>query len=762
MDQLSPEQLIVRVLGIVQGVGFRPFVLRAARERGLTGSVRNRSGHVEIRAFGSPGALSLFLEDIRTRAPAGSRIRGLEIEKLPYTPGDAPPSFRIAESEEDSFGTVTPSPDLAVCPDCLGELFTPGDPRYRNPFISCTNCGPRYSIMRRAPYDRVNTSMDCFPLCPLCRTQYEDPGDRRHHAQTLCCNACGPVLSYRDTGGQATGESALQKAVAALQGGAILAIKGIGGYHLACSPFDFSVVEKLRGLKGREHKPFAVIFETLSSLSGHCEISGEESAWLLSAARPIVLLHRKSSSALSPNVYTDSPRLGAFLPYTPLQHLILRETGPLVMTSMNRSGEPMVYEDREALHFFETQPELGGILSHDRPILRPLDDSVMAVVLEKPQMIRRARGFVPVALPSKDGGPPLLALGPQQKNTVCFYNDGLLFPSAETGDLDSLAAEKSYRHAIGDMGSLLKIQPERLAYDLHPEYVSTKTAKEMGLPAMAVQHHHAHIASVMAEHELDGPVIGVAFDGTGYGTDRTIWGGEFLIVSKKGFSRAGNLNPVRMLGGDASVRQCWKSAACMMYDAGIPLPENDAARSLVYAALENKVNAIQSSSMGRLFDAVSALLSLCEESSYDGQGAVALENAAATYLSGGNRREARPFSYTIEEKDGRLIADFSPGLREIYAQKDGDSGQLAWRFHLSVSRLICEMCGLLSEKSGIKTVALSGGVFLNRLLLEDVIPRLIKARFAIYRNEKVPAGDGGISLGQTRVALWEISEKGKD
>lgn len=761
MAPVPAVKAVLQVYGVVQGVGFRPFAARLAREHGLSGTVRNVLGHVQIEAVGEAGDIDRFVRALEAQKPPGSHISRLIRQTEPLSPEEAPPEgFAIVQSGGGGEGAVMPTPDLSICPDCLRELFTPGDPRQGNPFISCTHCGPRFSIMRAIPYDRENTAMAPFPLCPLCGAQYRDPDDRRYHAQTVCCNACGPTLAYRHRGGGAAGGEAVAQAAAALLRGEIVAIKGIGGYHFASWPFDGRAVSDLRALKGRERKPFAVMFENLSSLQEHCEVSKVETELLKSPARPIVLLERKPS-AICEGVYTTSTYLGAFLPYTPLQHLLLRKTGPLVMTSANVSSLPILKDDAEVLAFFQAHEQLGGILLHDRAILRRLDDSVTAVALGGAYMIRRARGYVPVALPLPDGGPPLIALGAQQKNTVCLYQGGYAYPSTEIGDLDSVEAMDVYQETVKDMQSLLRIKPELAVCDMHPGYASTQKAAELSIPVLPVQHHHAHIASVMAEHGLTEPVIGVAFDGTGYGPDGTVWGGEFLIATPETFVRAGHLKPVPLLGSDESVRQGWKSAACLLHDAGIAAPSGDSRLSLVHAALSHGVNTIRSSSMGRVFDAISAMLGICRESGYDGQGAIELENAAAGYLKKSGGADVSPFPFHLGEEDGKIVADLSPLVRELHAlaQEGGKPEALAFRFHVTVSRLVETVCTALSARHGIRAVALSGGVFLNRLLVEDAVPRLRRAGLTVYRNRQVSPGDGGVSLGQAYIGLMSRRAK---
>ena len=752
-SQAVKSRAIIRVYGVVQGVGFRPFIARLANEHGITGFVKNECGHVLIDAFASATTLSRFLNDISECKPAASRISQIEHDYPTISGGEYPEDFRIVSSDSSCGGMVMPSPDIAMCDDCLRELFSPGNPRYHNPFISCTNCGPRYSILESIPYDRVNTSMGIYPMCSLCAEEYTNPANRRFHAQTVCCNDCGPEMEYIDRYGQYRGAKAIDQSIQALQDNKIVAVKGIGGYHFACSPFDDSALLSLRALKGREQKPFAVMFQNIAEIREHCAVTEEEEALITSPARPIVLL-RRIENALSYQVCANSPYLGAFLPYTPLQHILLEKTGPLVMTSANISSLPIIKADWEMGRFFKEHALLHGILCHDREILRRLDDSVAMVVLGKTHFIRRARGYVPLPVAVPATGAELIACGSQEKNTLCLQKDGLLYPSSEIGDLDTIESLRAYRTDAADMQNTLCIAPTLAVCDMHPGYESTRYAKSLGLPVMEVQHHYAHIASVMAEHGLDHSVIGVAFDGTGYGMDGTVWGGEFLIASPDGFTRAAHLKPVKLLGSDESVRQGWKSAICMLHDAGIP--SGDSRAPLVIAALEKNVNTIFSSSMGRVFDAVSAILDICENSGYDGQCAIELEYAAMQYkLTGGH---SEPLPYHLSDENGVLLADLAPCIRELHTLREQNDVQvLAARFHSTVSHMILDICKRLREQYGIDDVALSGGVFFNRLLLEETIPLLERDGFAVYSNECVPAGDGGLSLGQAYIGLMAKS-----
>ncbi|SHI17729.1 hydrogenase maturation protein HypF [Sporobacter termitidis DSM 10068] len=747
----------IEIRGVVQGVGFRPFVARLANRHGLTGFVKNESGHVVIRALGPEKAVRRFLDELAEKPPAGARIDSIEKElSAPSQPEEG--GFVIAGSGRSDFSRAMISPDIAVCEDCLREMTTPGDPRYLNPFISCVACGPRFTIIDALPYDRETTVMSDFDMCPLCRSQYHDPADRRCHAQTVCCNGCGPVLRYEGRGEAPVEADAVARAVAALKSGGIVAVKGIGGYHFACSPYDGGAVGKLRELKGREDKPFAVMFPAPEDILSCCRVSDAEKELLLSPARPIVLLNRARGD-FAESVCGASRFLGAFLPYTPLQYLLLRETGPLVMTSANVSSLPIIKDDGEMRAFFKRNALLDGVLTHNRRILRRLDDSVATVVNGKIQLLRRARGYVPlpVEIAALQGCPPLLACGAQQKSAALMTAGPLCYPTTEMGDLDSVEAMDFYRETVRDMAALFHLKPAYAVCDMHPDYAAARYARETGLPVIEVQHHFAHIASVMAEHDIREPVIGVAFDGTGYGTDGTVWGGEFLIASPGGFKRAGHLKAVKLLGSDDSVKHNWKTAACYMADAGIGHAPCSEREKLVRAALGNNINTIRSSSMGRVFDAVSAMLGICGESTYEGQGAIELENAAAAYRLS-PEEDAGPLPYGIRRGGGAFIADLAPCLRAIVAERDtgAETGLLALRFHLTIAGLIADMCTRLREEHGITKVCLSGGVFQNRVLLEKTGPLLASEGFEVFLNEKVPPNDGGIALGQAYAAGHRI------
>ncbi|MDP4151869.1 MAG: carbamoyltransferase HypF [Bacillota bacterium] len=749
-----------RIEGVVQGVGFRPFTARLASFYNIKGFVKNESDNVYIEAAGSKEDLLLFLNNIRNSPPAGSKIIIFDISPIEQDEVCFE-DFKIIKSTEGKFNLAMPSPDISICGDCLRELFAKDDPRYLNPFISCTNCGPRFTIINKLPYDRGNTTMGEFPLCGLCDFQYKDTADRRCHAQTVCCNKCGPVLTFFDRALTVEGYDALERAVKTIMNGGIIAVKGIGGYHLACSPYEDKTVNNLRLLKGREEKPFAIMFPSIEEIEKLCFINKAESALLLSREKPIVLLERKDTD-FSERVYGSSRFLGAFLPYTPLHHLILSKTGPLIMTSANSTTLPIIKDDDEIKKFFIDNNLLDGVISHDRCILRRVDDSVAAVIDGHTQLIRRARGYVPLPIKtSLNNRISILACGSQQKNTTSLSFGSLIYPSTEIGDLDSRETISVYKDTIDDMQKLLGISPTLAVCDLHPLYESTKYALTAGLPVIKVQHHFAHIASVMAENNITSSIIGVAFDGTGYGTDGTIWGGEFLIASPASFTRVGHLKSVKFIGSDDSIKQGWKSALCLLSDAGLAPQSDNAREKLVRAALNSDINTIMSSSMGRVFDAVSSILGICHESGYEGQCAIELENAAAKCMNISS--EPTPYPFNINSENEMFIADLSPCLRSIMkAKEEGEeAGFIALRFHSTVCQLILDMCKILREKYDINTVALSGGVFQNRIILSGSFSLLQKDGFKVYTNAIVPPGDGGISLGQAYIGLATASAKEK-
>jgi hydrogenase maturation protein HypF len=748
----------IAVEGVVQGVGFRPFVHGLASRLGLGGFVCNRAGGVLIEVEGESQALERFLEEVRQRPPPLARIE--EITWLESPPrGEA--RFHIEESSAEPGGAVQISPDVATCEDCLREMLDPGDRRFRHPFLNCTNCGPRLTVVTGAPYDRERTTMARFALCPDCSAEYHDPSDRRFHAQPTCCPRCGPTLQPLDSRGAALDEpDPVAFAARELSRGRIGAIKGVGGYHLACDARSEPAVSELRRRKARDEKPFAMMVRDLAAAAALCRLSPEERALLASPARPIVLLDRREGGGVAASVAPRSPQLGLMLPYAPLQHLILREVGgPLVMTSGNRSDEPIAHDDRDALE------RLSGIadffLVHDRPIHTRCDDSVLRVAGNEPLPVRRSRGYapLPIRLPLSLSR-PALALGGQLKATFALGAAKRAFVSHHLGDLDHPAALRAWEESIARYQDLCRIEPARVVHDLHPDYASTRWALASGLERFSVQHHHAHFASCLAENGFVGPALGVCFDGTGYGLDGTIWGGEFLAGDIGSVVRAAHLLPVPMPGGERAIREPWRMAVAHLRAAGEDdaLPGVDpAALSAVRRMLERSVNSPLTSSMGRLFDAIAAIAGACaSEVSYEGQAAVALE-----WLATGLDPD-RAYPVELFEQGDRLVVDTRPVVAAALADARAGAGaaRIGRRFHSTVVEMIAAVCGRLRQRTGLATVALSGGVFVNAILAREAAARLEAGGFQVLRHRVVPPNDGGLCLGQLAAvsALDRIKE----
>jgi hydrogenase maturation protein HypF len=748
---------VIAVSGIVQGVGFRPFVHELATRLGLGGSVKNRAGEVLIEIEGEAEALDRFLDELTSRPPPLARI-----DSIRYT--EEPPrgeqSFRIESSEVETVGPIFIAPDIATCDDCLRELFDPTDRHFRYPFLNCTNCGPRLTIIRGTPYDRERTTMAAFAMCDACRAEYEDPGDRRYHAQPVACPRCGPRLQALDAAGApiAAGDP-LELALDALRSGRIVAIKSLGGFHLACFAERASSVAELRRRKHREEKPLAIMVRDLDAALRLCVADPDEQALLASPRRPILLLRRREGSGIADEVAPGQPCLGLMLPYTPLHHVLMSDLGgaPLVMTSGNRSDEPIAYEDADALG------RLAGIadlfLTHDRPIHLRCDDSVTRYVAGAEVPLRRSRGYSPqpVRLPQPCRR-PTLALGGQLKAVFALGRGRHAFLSHHLGDLDHYEAFRAYARAIEHYGRLFQFRPERIVHDLHPDYASTRHAGtfDPAFPRLAVQHHHAHLASCLADNGVDEPAIGVTFDGTGYGLDGAIWGGEFLVGDCRGFTRAARLRYVPMPGGDQAIREPWRMALTHLLDAGlddapllgrIPAP----ALATIRRMIERRLNAPLTSSMGRLFDAVAALAGVRARASYEGQPAVELEGLAAS------SRDPGVYPFDLEEAreaDPCLVVDTRPLVREVAHDvlRGRDASAIGRKFHSTVASLVVRVCGVLRERTGVDAVALSGGVFLNALLTGEVIEELEREGFHVYRHRQVPPGDGGLCLGQLAIA----------
>ena len=752
-------RLRIEVQGIVQGVGFRPSVYRLALAQGLTGSVWNHARGVTIEAQGGGAVLEVFLRGLREDLPLPVRVTGLTCIEVPEEPGAE--GFRIRASDEG--GDIRPvvPPDLAVCAACADETEMPGERRYRYPFTNCTYCGPRYSIIARLPYDRPHTAMRAFPLCPACAREYGDPLNRRFHAQPIACPACGPRLILRRPDGSAMsdGEEALQEAAAALKRGQVVALKGLGGYQLLVDATSVAAVRRLRDRKRREDKPFAVMFPDMASLVVACEVNDEEGAWLTSPEAPILLLRRLSEASVlagvppvAAGVAPGNPRLGAFLPYTPLHRLLIAEVArPLVCTSGNLSDEPMAFEDDEALR------RLGGIadlfLAHDRPILRPVDDSVVRVDGDGPTLLRRARGFAPIAvpMPGRADAPTVLALGAHQKATVSLLHRGQLVMSQHLGDLTSLEGADLLARTVEDLLTFFGVRADRIACDQHPDYASTRLAEKLAAewhtPLVRVQHHHAHGAACAAEHGLKGPVLALAWDGTGLGSDGTLWGGEALRIEGPIFERVGHLKPFPLPGGEAAIREPRRSACGLLWalqGACTPPPGLAPAFDgpdwdLLQTMLAKDLHSPLTSSIGRLFDAVAALAGLQARRGFEGQAAMALE-----FVAGDRVASAYPWHL----KEG--VADPAPLVDAVLS--DLAAGRnvafVAARFHAALADLALSWARL----GGLADVVLTGGCFQNALLTARVRTRLAGAGFRVHRHRLFPPNDGGISLGQAVVA----------
>jgi hydrogenase maturation protein HypF len=737
---------------VVQGVGFRPFVVGLASGRGLAGFVGNDSDGVFIEAEGEPEGLEQFRLAITMQPPPLARIDGVDVDRDLAPSGR--PGFVIVTSRGAAGGDALVTADAASCVDCLREIRDPNDRRFGYPFTNCTNCGPRYTIVRDIPYDRVHTTMAGFAMCAACRAEYDDPLDRRFHAQPVCCPSCGPQLRLVDRQGAAVTDDPITAAAGRLRSGAIVAVKGLGGYHLAAAAEDAGAVVALRARKHREQRPFALMVADLAAAAALCHVSEDEARLLRSPAAPIVLLHRRGRSEVSAAVAPDRHELGLMLAYTPLHHLLTAAfDGPLVLTSGNLSDEPIAFDDQDA------RSRLGGIadafLTHDRPIQTRVDDSVVRVVADRVVPIRRSRGYVPDPLRMPWRFPrPVLGCGPELKNTFCLARDRHAFVSHHIGDLENFETLSSYLEGIAHLSRLFDIHPEVLAHDLHPEYLSTKYALEQTeVELVGVQHHHAHIASCLADNGVAGPVIGVAFDGLGMGADGSLWGGEFLVADLAGFERVAHLEPVAMPGGAAAVRQPWRMAAAYLdraYAGDAPGGLDVVARhrnwDAVLRAARAGLNSPLTSSMGRLFDAVSAVLGVRDEVSYEGQAAIELEQVSDRQETG---------RYDVAVVDGEPLCIDGPGLlRDVVADRVTGTpvDVVAARFHNAVARLVVEVCSRVRSARGLNAVALSGGVFQNVRLMEQSVLGLSDAGFEVLTHRRVPTNDGGVSLGQVAVA----------
>ena len=755
-DPRARVRVVIR--GAVQGVGFRPFVFRLAEELGLDGWVSNTTQGVLIEAEGSPRLLEALLLRIEGDKPPPALIQSLEpcfLDPVGYA------GFEIRESRAGE-KTALVLPDIATCPECLREIFDPEDRRYRYPFTNCTHCGPRYTIIEALPYDRPNTSMKNFDMCPACRAEYEDPRDRRFHAQPTACPACGPRLALWAPGGETLAErhEALQEVVDAIARGRIAAVKGLGGFHLMVDASNEDAVRRLRQRKLREEKPLALMYPSLEHVREDCEVSELEERLLRSRESPIVLMQRKQARRIAPNVAPGNPYLGVMLPYTPLHHMLMHAAGcPLVATSGNLTDEPICIDERDALE------RLGGIadlfLVHDRPIVRHVDDSIVRVVLGRELVLRRARGYAPLPILVDDDLPSVLAVGAHLKNTVATAVGRSVFCSQHIGDLHTPQALDAFRSVIDSFEKLWDTHPEIIACDLHPDYASTRYALAAGKPVMPVQHHYAHVLSCMAENDLPTPVLGISWDGTGYGPDGTVWGGEFLMVTRDGFVRVAHLRTFRLPGGEKAVAEPRRAALGLLYECFgedlldmtdlEPVREFDhEERKLLVSMLRQGFHAPLTSSAGRLFDAVAALSGVRQISIFEGQAAMDLEFSLA-----GTRSDA---SYdlvlhveTTEGSSPVIIADWEPMVLELLGDVRAKQpvAHISARFH----NTLVEMMVAVARRVETRRVALTGGCFQNVYLLTRAVRRLREEGFHPYWHQRIPPNDGGIALGQVMATL---------
>jgi hydrogenase maturation protein HypF len=760
-DNAAPLRRVrATIEGTVQGVGFRPHVFRLCEALELAGYVGNDERGVVLEVEGGPGAVDELLERLVTEAPPLAIVERVVHQELAPC---AQRGFRIVASHASGPPTAAVSPDVATCAACLTELWDPADRRYRYPFVNCTNCGPRFTIVRGIPYDRARTTMAGFVMCAACRREYEDPRDRRYHAQPIACPACGPKASLVGPGICREGD-AVAAAGALLRGGAIVAVKGLGGYHLACRADDEDAVATLRARKHREDKPFALLARDHPAAGRLVELGQRELDLLSGPARPIVLARRRAEAAVAAAVAPGAPELGVMLPYTPLHHLLAHDAGgPLVLTSGNVSDEPIAYEDDDALDRLDTIAD--AFLLHDRPIRTRTDDSVVRVVRGAPLLVRRSRGIVParLALPIASAE-AVLGCGAELKSTFCLADGHRAWVGHHIGDLTSFDTLQAYRDGISHYERLFAIEPSIVAHDLHPDYLSTRYALEReGVRPLAVQHHHAHLAACLAEHGETGPAVGAIYDGAGLGPDGTVWGGELMLGDLTGFERVGHLWPVRLPGGDRAAREPWRMACAWLVAVEGPAPPRPAALAgavdagawaAVSRLAAGALDCARTSSVGRLFDAVAALCGVRDCVTYEGQAAIELEALAAA------AGERRPYPFMLVDEGTELLVDARCVIAAVHRDIAGgaDPGVIAARFHAGLADVTASACVTAADHAGVDLVALAGGVWQNRLLLERTAAALERAGLRVLVPERLPPGDGAIAFGQ--VAIAAASEAG--
>ena len=769
----------IRVYGIVQGVGFRPTVSRHAATHQIRGSVSNKGPYVEIFAQGPEEAVDGFISDIENKPPKRAAILKMNIE--PVEEAEDFTEFAIIESEKTK-GEIFVSPDIAICDECKEEMFDPKNRRYLHPFINCTCCGPRLTILDALPYDRERTSMKEFPMCPDCAKEYYDPATRRYDAQPVCCNECGPEVYL--IGREERGRDAIIYTRRTIAEGGIVAIKGIGGFHLCCDATNEEAVKRLRELKKRPAKPFAVMAKDLESVKRECLVSEEQEKILTGHQKPILLLDKKEDGeeTLCESIAPGNPKVGVMLPYAPVQLLLftyddgIRMPSFLVMTSGNTSGAPICREDKEAIQ--ELSRLCDCMLSHNRKIRIRADDSVMDFYKNEPYMIRRSRGYAPLPfMTSMDWKGQVLAVGGELKNTFCIGVDSRFYPSPYVGDLEDLRTVKALQETIHRFRTLLEVEPKVVVCDLHPKYNSTVVAEKLGYPMLQVQHHYAHVLSCMTENDCQEPVIGVSFDGTGYGTDETIWGGEILLADYQNFIRFGSITPFLQIGGDASAKEGWRIAVSMIYgytknrEKAWEIIEklglcSEQESKVQFTMADRKINAVMSTSAGRLFDAVSAILGIRRQSSFEGEASTALQFAAEEFEQKGKLKGNEIWDNVqpvISELEERCLLNTEALVKQIVEAKlqGTDSGELAYLFHQTLAEQIVVACIEARKSSGRNKTALSGGVFQNRLLLHLTEERLGQEGFEVLCHHMIPPNDGGIAIGQAAYGMnrLQIAEK---
>ena len=773
----------IRVYGIVQGVGFRPTVSRHAVSNGIRGNVCNKGPYVEIYAQGSGAQVDGFLKDLEERPPKRAAILKINTEDIPAENAPQFGTFDIIESEKTK-GEIFVSPDIAICDECKEEMYNSKDRRYLHPFINCTCCGPRMTILDSLPYDRERTSMKEFPMCPDCAEEYDDPKTRRYDAQPVCCNACGPEVYLIGRGER--GRDAITYTRKVIHDGGIVAIKGIGGFHLCCDATNEETVSRLRMLKHRPAKPFAVMAKDETVVKRECIVTPEQEQILTGHQKPILLLDRRSNGGqkekLAPSVAPGNPKVGVMLPYAPVQLLLFQYDDGiempdlLVMTSGNTSGAPICRDDEEATT--ELSHLCDAILSHNRKIRIRADDTVMDFYENEPYMIRRSRGYAPLPfMTSTDWKGQVLAVGGELKNTFCIGVDSRFYPSPYVGDLEDLRTVKALQETIHRFQTLLEVEPQVVVCDLHPKYNSTVVADSLSYPVIQVQHHYAHVLSCMTENDCQEPVIGVSFDGTGYGTDETIWGGEILLADYQDFTRFGSITPFLQIGGDASAKEGWRIAVSMIYgytknrEKAWEIIEklglcSEQESKVQFTMADRKINAVMSTSAGRLFDAVSAILGIRRQSSFEGEASTALQFAAEEFEQKGKLNGNEIWDNVqpvISELEERCLLNTEALVKQIVEAKlqGTDSGALAYLFHQTLAEQIVAVCIEARKSSGRNKTALSGGVFQNRLLLHLTEERLGQEGFEVLRHYMIPPNDGGIAIGQAAYGMnrLQIAEK---